>query len=341
MSARIRLLRRLLIAGVVLLLSPFAVFFLVRGSLALANALLERRYPPPGRMISVGDHRLHLFCQGTGSPTVVIEPGLGVDWVSWRPVVDGLARSREVCVYDRAGYGWSEAGPMPRTAEQSATELHELMTRSRHDGPIVLVAHSFGGHVARVYAGRFPDALAGLVLVDPSEADRAEFAGPAVTAPSPARPWTLRGLIDRLPPLGWERIKRLYHGDDGLPLAVRKLPAGFRHRVVVASSLDQLAAEQSELDSRRPSQAQAWAAVPSRRLPLTVITPLYPDRADLPSAAAESAARRERHRAIADVSALGAQIFAERSGHMVHIDQPELVTNAVRDLVSRLDGGAR
>ena len=85
-----------------------------------------------------------------------------------------LSRTGEVCVYDRAGYGWSDPGPMPRTAEQIAAELHALLEASQHRR-IVLVAHSFGGYVARIYAGKYGQTLGGLVLVDPTEQDPAQI----------------------------------------------------------------------------------------------------------------------------------------------------------------------
>ncbi len=320
MSRRRRI--RWIVAAVLLLVSPLALFFVARGGLAAANLILERRYLPPGQMISVGDHRLHLFCQGSGSPTVVIEPGLGVDWVSWSHIVADLSPGVEVCVYDRAGYGWSEAGPMPRSADQIAAELHQLMTASNHRR-IVLVGHSFGGYVARVYAGTYPHVLAGVVLVDPSDHDPAE----GQLRPPPPKPltWSVSDLVDRLPPLGWDRVKRLYRGESALSPSQRTRPLPYRQRLVIASSLDQLEAEQSELDSRLQSQLAADAAVFPADLPFVVITPVR----QRPSAAANlpptSDQHRERHRTLAAAAPLGAQVIAEPSGHFVHVDQPALV----------------
>ncbi len=320
--------RRRLLWLMAILVSPLALFFAARGVLAAANVFLERRYPPPGQMISVGGHRLHLFCQGKGSPTIVIEPGLGVDWVAWAPVVEDLVTSAEVCVYDRAGYGWSEAGPMPRTAGQSAEELHQLL--SSRPGPIVLVGHSFGGYIARVYAARFAGAVQGVVLVDPSERDPAQVPTPASATDPRPRPWSVGRVIDLLPPLGWERVKRLYHGESALSERRRKLPAGFRHRIVVASSLDQLVAEQSERDSSLPSQEQVRAEPFPRHVPLVVITP-----------ASTSETHRELHRQIAEASDQGSQVLADNSGHMVHIDRPDLIVSAVRGVLSRSDRSLR
>jgi pimeloyl-ACP methyl ester carboxylesterase len=213
-----------------------------------------------------------------------------------------------------------------------------LLSRSKQPGPYVLVAHSFGGHIARVYAGRFADSVGGIVLVDPSEARQSDAPAAAAPDPPPNRPWSVSGLIDLLPPLGWERVKRLYQGDSAFPADLQKLPAGFRHRIVIASSLDQLVAEQSELDSMRASQEQAWAAAAPPSLPVVVITPVHP--ADSAEAAA-AAERRELHRQLAATFASGTQVFAERSGHMVHEDQPALVTAVIRDVLAKVPGAVK
>ena len=166
------------------------------------------------------------------------EPGIGTDWVSWRSVSLKLAEVTRVCVYDRAGYGWSDPGPRPRTAGRIATELHALLTNAEVGGPYILVAHSFAGYVARIYANRFPQSVSAVVLVDPSSED--ENGAPA--APVAAR---IDGgaVLALVPPLGWQRLKRLYQGDGALPANMRDLPAAYRNRALVGSSLEQLKSE--------------------------------------------------------------------------------------------------
>jgi pimeloyl-ACP methyl ester carboxylesterase len=131
-------------------------------------------HPAPGQLIDVGDHKLHLSCTGSGSPTVVLEPGAGdyspvFGWIA--PVV---SRDTRVCVYDRAGRGWSEPANSPQDAAQIATDLHTLLERGDVPGPYVLAGHSFGGLYALTFAARHPDDMAGMVLVDstvPASAD--------------------------------------------------------------------------------------------------------------------------------------------------------------------------
>jgi hypothetical protein len=138
------------------------------------------RYPPAGRQIDVGGHHMHLHCLGAGSPTVIMEGGGGGNVLHWMTVQPDIALSTRVCVYDRAGMGWSEPGPLPRTPERIVAELHGLLVTARVPSPYVLVGHSIGGKYVRLYAARYPLDVAGMVLVDP----RHESADAAM---SPAR----------------------------------------------------------------------------------------------------------------------------------------------------------
>jgi pimeloyl-ACP methyl ester carboxylesterase len=133
----------------------------------------DRRYPPPGVLVDVGGHRLHLNLQGAGSgPTVVLESGMGSFSPNWYWVQNELATQMRVVAYDRAGLGWSERGTGPRDAETMAAELHTALVAAGVAGPYVLAGHSFGGLPARAFAQLYPDETAGLVLVDASNPDQ-------------------------------------------------------------------------------------------------------------------------------------------------------------------------
>jgi len=142
--------------------------------LALGGATYEaimaagdsKRYPPPGQLVDVGGYRLHLHCIGQGSPTVVLDTGLGAFSLDWGAVQPHIATSTRVCAYDRAGLGWSDPGPTPRSPQQFVAELHALLTKGGVEGPYVLVAHSISGKTARLFASQHPDEVAGMVLVD-------------------------------------------------------------------------------------------------------------------------------------------------------------------------------
>jgi pimeloyl-ACP methyl ester carboxylesterase len=120
----------------------------------------------PGRLVDVGGHRLHLSCTGSGSPTVVLEPGAGAMSSSLGWITPAVATETRVCVYDRAGRGWSEPAETTQDGAQIATDLHTLLERADVPGPYVLAGHSFGGLYAMTFAARYPDEVAGLVLVD-------------------------------------------------------------------------------------------------------------------------------------------------------------------------------
>jgi pimeloyl-ACP methyl ester carboxylesterase len=149
-----------------------AGFALVGAVLGLAYQVLGTRWdsklhPPPGKLVDLGTHRLHLLESGRGGPTVVLEAGLMSTVLSWSELHRALAGSFRVVSYDRAGLGWSDLGPMPRTADRIVDELHTLLQRAAIPPPYVLVGHSFGGLTMPLFTARFPDEVAGMVLVDP------------------------------------------------------------------------------------------------------------------------------------------------------------------------------
>ena len=132
----------------------------------IRESLDATAYPPPGQLVDVGGHRLHLHCTGTGSPTVVLEPGQGGVSSDLAWIAPAVARDTTVCVYDRAGRGWSDATNNPQDGAQIAADLHTLLHRAQVPGPYVLAGHSFGGLYVQAFAAQFPDEVAGLVLLD-------------------------------------------------------------------------------------------------------------------------------------------------------------------------------
>lgn len=126
----------------------------------------QEAFKPLGRLVSVGKHRLHIHCTGKGTPTVLLEAGIGgnhLDWLLAQPII---AQQTQVCSYDRAGYGWSERGPKPRLASTISKELYSLVEQAGLKGPYVLVGHSFGGLLSINFAAKHAEEVAGLVLVD-------------------------------------------------------------------------------------------------------------------------------------------------------------------------------
>ena len=168
------------------------VFWLGRAALALVLLLIAmlgagavyqqvgssedaRRYPPPGELVDVGGHSLHLNCTGAGSPTVILDHLGDGNSAEWALVQPELATTNRVCAYDRAGFAWSEPGPLPRTGGRSADELRAALENAGIGGPYVLVGHSYGADVMVLFADRNAGLAAGLVLVDPGIYDSPEL----------------------------------------------------------------------------------------------------------------------------------------------------------------------
>jgi pimeloyl-ACP methyl ester carboxylesterase len=157
------------ILGAILLLAVVAFAY---------EALTERnerhRLPPPGRLVDVGGYRLHVLVTGGGrpGPTVILDSGMVSFSSNWAWVQPEVAKVAPVVAYDRAGLGWSDPGPKPRDAEQSARELHTALERVGIAGPFVLAGHSYGGLAVRSFAALYPDEVAGMVLVDGSHPDQ-------------------------------------------------------------------------------------------------------------------------------------------------------------------------
>jgi pimeloyl-ACP methyl ester carboxylesterase len=209
MAPRIR--RAVLTAAAVL------VFLVLAGATyqGLATALERRQFPHPGRMVDVGDHQLHIYCLGEGTPTVVLEaPATGMS-AAWGWVQPAVAAVTRVCSYDRAGLGWSEAGDRRFDPALVPDELHALLERSGEPGPYVLAGHGLGAAFATSYATRYPIDLAALVLIDPPLDAAPESSRADPTRLVKASPWLARAGVLRA-------TRMLSRSAAGLPA----LPAG-------------------------------------------------------------------------------------------------------------------
>ncbi|MCZ7545251.1 MAG: alpha/beta hydrolase [Anaerolineae bacterium] len=132
----------------------------------VATAIDKRNFPPPGQLFNVDGRQMHIHCMGAGNPTVILEAGGFSFSVEWYWVQRQLAQTTRVCAYDRAGTGWSESSPTPRSGVQIARELRTLLAEAGIPGPYVLVGHSLGGILTRIYASQYPDDVIGIALVD-------------------------------------------------------------------------------------------------------------------------------------------------------------------------------
>ncbi len=316
------------------MLSFFLIVLGLVGLLLALEALLQardrRRFPPPGTLVDVGGYRLHLHCMGDvveGQPTVVLEGGRGSSAYDWTLVQREIAGFARVCSYDRAGYGWSEPGPPPRSGEHLADELHRLLLKAGEPGPYLLVAHSHGAHTARLFARRQPDAVAGMVLLDarPDDIGSLPVLGDLDRANRRLR------LVPLLARLGLIRAM----GRSVLPPPFReRLP---HYPVTVLFQGRFFAALNREARMTDQTDAQVRSAGSLHDLPLIVIRHGIPDLfADLDAERAQQAeaqwcAAQDR---LAALSSQGRVRVAEHSGHHIMIEQPELVVEAVREILA-------
>jgi pimeloyl-ACP methyl ester carboxylesterase len=291
---------------------------------AIAAAGDAQRYPAPGQLVDVGGYRLHIQCVGTGSPTVVLDAGLGGASLDWSLVQPALGTTTRVCAYDRAGMGWSDPGPAPRTPGQIARELHTLLTKAGIPGPYVLVGHSLAGKNVRMYTLQYPEEVAGLVLVD----TRSEYVDSHIsTAEADAFPQQLQAQGTQYALARRFGIARLVGANLlGIPAA---LPDATRTAMALLTSQPQAIAATTAEGTERATDDGALEAAPGLGdRPLMVL-------------AAEDSMQHlpfwpEAQQGLAALSTNGRLITALGSRHAIHWDQPALVIDAVQQVVAQV-----
>lgn len=271
--------------------------------------------PPPGRLVDLGGYRLHINCQGMGSPTVILDAGLG-DWSShWTAVQKLLQEDTRVCSYDRAGYGWSDPGPRPRDSQRIVTELHSLLEKADIAPPYLLVGHSFGGINMRLFASTYPSEAAGLVLVDASHPDSLPYrrdafgTGPATTS-------------NQLMVSHYVEREEKNFPAEAVPAMQDNL---LRTKASVTA--------RGEYRALGSSVKELMESHPFGDIPLTVVSR---GRREWP--AGEDGDEKEKswhqqQQELTHLSRLSLFIVAEQSGHHIHMDQPELVASLVQNMI--------
>jgi pimeloyl-ACP methyl ester carboxylesterase len=293
-----------------------------------------RRFPQRGRTVQAGNVRLNIDCSGNGSPTIILDSGMGVPAMSWRDIQSELTKFSRVCSYDRAGYGWSEVGPKPRTSQQIAHELRALLDAAKEKGPYIMVGHSFGGYNVRVFTGMYPADVLGMVLVDAEHGDEERRIGellPASIKEQVRRRDNWNAMVDRLlTPL------TLHLGIDRLKTAVRYDSIGQEYFYLEART-DAAAMAEKEVDSISWEQVKAAGNLGNR--PLIVLTAGKPYDPD-PLLTNEQMERQNRlwindlQAGLARLSTHGKQIVVPDSGHMIPLEQPDAVVSAIREVWS-------
>jgi pimeloyl-ACP methyl ester carboxylesterase len=276
------------------------------------------RYPPAGQLVDVGGYRLHLHCVGEGSPTVIMEAGGGGNILHWMLVQPAIAQSTRVCAYDRAGMGWSEPGPLPRTPQRIVAELHTLLTNAGIPGPYILVGHSIGGKYVRLYASQYPQDVAGLVLVDGRHEEVDAAMTPAMRADDRSNVQMQQRIYWSLGRLGVMRL---------MPPSLAGVDADTRTKLAVMASDPQgLSTQWDEYTVWADADVALHAAPPLGRLPLIVVSSgLVAERDPI---------LRAVMRTQAGLSSNSRLVIATESGHPIQFDQPKLVIDAIQQVIT-------
>ena len=316
---------------------------------AIANWRDGRRFPQEGRSVALGaafPHvALNMDCSGQGGPTVILDTGLGVPAVGWKFVQPEVAKFARVCSYDRAGYGWSTPGPLPRTSEEIVKELHALLAASGEKGPYVLVAHSFGGFNVRVYAKEYPADVAGLVLVDTSHEDQESRMPGSLQTFMKKQSTQLEFQRKVAPILIFFGIARLTSGEEGPP----NLPKSFLREVKYLQLQPKFVeATASEIQNFSASADEVRAAGNLGDRPLVVLTAgKEEDAKDLPKELDKR--DLDEFRKIwmnelqveeARLSTDGKQVIVPDSTHMIPFFRPDTVIAAIREVCEAAKGRA-
>jgi pimeloyl-ACP methyl ester carboxylesterase len=268
---------------------------------------------PPGRRVALAGRNLHLRCKGMGHPLVIIEQGAGEPSRFWWPLQDQIATFTRVCTYDRAGYGWSDPAPGDRTVADRAAELRALLAAADLSGPCILVAHSYGGLIVRAFARSYPELTAGLVLVDTAEEET--LRQPEVLTMYRRFRVMLR-LFEGLARLGLVRFL-------GTLVDLERFGMPGTRAMEFAAAADDLASIERGSAAERTSSPPGCLGA----LPVAVITHgvAFPG----PFAVLENGWKEGQERLLG-LSSNARAWHAEDSNHMIHLDQTEIVLEAIR-----------
>ena len=270
----------------------------------------------PGRLVDIGGFRLHIYCTGEGAPAIIFDSGVGGFSLEWSRIQKALASRTRVCSYDRAGYGWSDLGPLPRTSERITRELHTLLLKAGVAGPYIIAGHSFGGYNAQLFARNYPDETAGLVLIDSSHPEQIErLPGPKPGAARRARPGPNSYVVSWFFP----------HPNfpDENALMAQRIMQGWQHKMTW----------REEMTVFSVSARQVQASRPMPKVPLVVLTR---GRSLRPGHSSGDETEKIWMQLQDELSQLGANpvhLIAEHSGHVIHLDQPGIVITAVQTML--------
>lgn len=293
----------------------------------------RQRYTPPGELVEVGDRTVHWIDMGEGTPAVLLESGLPGSSLDWMQVQAEISEFTRVIAYDRAGYGWSDPGTAPRTAEQIALEVQQLLESEQVSGPYILVAHSFGGIYSRFLAQELDGQLAGIVLVDTTPEDYSS----RLPAGFLSQEKSMEQLMFWGQYLAYFGIPRIIGYSLTptycVPEEMTAMAVSTGYRPVAFRTL------QGEFAARSASIAALEEKDQLLNVPLTVIarsgrvSPAVTDEEAIREQEEVERIWQELQMELSMLSLNGKFVRADKSGHFIQCEQPDLVVQAVREMV--------
>ena len=335
-----------MISGIIIGAVIIALALIVAAIWALGSRAKKRiadQYPPPGQMVDVGGFRMHIHCQGdpAAGPAVVMDAGNGEPAMAWAAVLPEVAQFARACAFDRAGLGWSESSPNPRTLANYIEEQRTLLARAGVEPPYVLVGHSAGGLYARVHAHLYPDEVAGIVLVDAAHEDM-DVRPPESLTKLNKRAMKLMGcafpIFELTSSLGLMAL--IPGGVDRMWPAPIPEGASGAYQAMTSSGgrwFETMRKESSAMwDNLAAARAMQLGSLGD--MPLIVRSRGLTQMSTGPGVSTDDlagykAAEDEMQAELAELSTRGKRIIAEDCGHHIHVDRPQLVIDAIREVV--------
>lgn len=313
-------------------LSSAIVVFLAAGASTVFNALAIHHYravfPPQGKLYGVDGYKMHLYCTGEGSPTIILDAGLGNDSLIWANVQPTLSKTTRVCSYDRAGFGWSDLQPRPRDAHRITDQLHALLTQAGIKGPMVLMGHSIAGLYIRDYVARYPQNLSGLIFVDgstPLQEDR--FPGRTKFVLFKAKLELLQ--TKWLYVLGIPRITGDCNIGEGFEISAAKMLSEDQCRATLYTALER------EDEDFHQSGEETFHTGPFGDLPILIFSQdNHPSGSEPRSTVDEIWDQMQEE--LKSLSTRSRRIIAKGSGHYIQVERSDLLNTEVTNFIRQL-----
>lgn len=328
--------------GLLLILVALIVVGVIYQSVASARDM--KKYPPPGELYDVGEYRLHLYCTGEGDLTVILEAGAGSPGLIWTFVQKEIEKSTRVCSYDRAGFGWSDPAPGPLSPQQVASDLHALLGTANVPGPYVLVGHSAGGVYVRAFASQYSTEVVGMVLVDSSHEDQNVRFPPEYQELNKTQSSMLT-FCRIASPVGGMRLSHIfdvmtagYPMDPETGAAILSTLYRTRYCWVSAEEIEALSTPLSQPDPGSLGNLPliVLTADTSEEEMLAQIPPYLQSVVGPDIVTKVFQVNREMQKELVGLSSRGSQVLVQNTGHNIHLDQPEVVIDAIREVLEQV-----